>query len=53
MTIVERKDEWMKEIITIEEVKEILKINCNCGWNFQDYLYTPRNALEIVEWGKF
>jgi len=31
---VEREDEWMKEIITIKEVQERLKINCSYGWNF-------------------
>jgi len=53
MIDVEREDEWMKEIITIEEVQERLKINCSYGWNFQDYLYTLKNALELNEWGSF
>jgi hypothetical protein len=44
MTLVEREDEWMKEIIIVKEVKQRLKINCNYGWNFQIYLHTPRNA---------
>jgi hypothetical protein len=43
----------MKEIITIEEVKQKLRINCSYGWNFQNYLYTPRNALELNEWSNF
>jgi hypothetical protein len=34
VTLVEREDEWMKEIITIEEVKQRLRINCSYGWNF-------------------
>ncbi len=53
MTLVEKKDEQMKKIITIEEIKQISRINCSYGWNFQDYLYTPRNALELDEWGNF
>jgi hypothetical protein len=44
MTFVEKKDERMKEIIKIEKVKQILRINCSYGWNFQTYLYTPKNA---------
>jgi len=31
MINVEREDEWMKEIITIKEVQERLKINCSYG----------------------
>ncbi len=34
MIIVEREDEWMKEIITIEEAKQTLRINYNYGWIF-------------------
>jgi hypothetical protein len=43
----------MKENITVEEVKQRLRINCNYGWNFQNYLYTPRNAPKLDEWGNF
>jgi hypothetical protein len=53
MTLVEREDEWMKEIIIVKEVKQRLKINCSYGWNFQNYLYMPRNAPELNEWGNF
>ncbi len=53
MTLVEREDEWMKESIIVEEAKQRLKINCSYGWNFQKYLYTPKNALELNEWGNF
>jgi hypothetical protein len=53
MTLVERKYEWMKKIITIKEAKQILRINCSYGWNFQNYLYTPRNAPKLDEWGNF
>jgi hypothetical protein len=34
MTLVEKKNEWMKEIIIAEEVKQRLRINYNYGWNF-------------------
>jgi hypothetical protein len=49
MTLVEREDEWRKEIIIVEETKQRLRINCNYGWNFQNYSYTPRNTLELDE----
>ncbi len=53
MTFVERENEWIKEIITIKEVKQRFRINCNYGWNFQNDLYTPRNAPKLNEWGNF
>jgi hypothetical protein len=53
MTFVERKNEWMKEIITIEEVKQRFKINYSYGWSFQNYLNMPRSAPELDEWGNF
>jgi hypothetical protein len=34
MTLVERENEWTKEIITIEEAKQRLRINYSYGWNF-------------------
>jgi hypothetical protein len=43
----------MKDIITIEEAKQRLRINCNYGWNFQNSWYTPKNAPELDEWGNF
>ncbi len=36
MILVEIEDEQMKEIIIVEEVKQILRINYNYGWNFQN-----------------
>jgi hypothetical protein len=39
----------MKEIITIKKIKQKLRINCSYECNFQNYLYTPRNALELDE----
>jgi hypothetical protein len=53
MSFVERENEWMKKFVTIEEAKQRLKINCSYGWNFQIYLYTPKNALELDEWANF
>jgi len=50
--LVKRKNEWMKEIITIEEAKQRLRINCSYGWNFQ-ILFTPKNAPKLDEWGNF
>jgi hypothetical protein len=43
----------MKEIITIEEAKQRLRINYNYGWNFQNYLYTPKNAPKLDEQSNF
>jgi hypothetical protein len=51
--LVKRKNEWMKEIITIEEAKQRLRINYSYGWNFQRYLFTPKNAPKLDEWGNF
>jgi hypothetical protein len=28
-------------------------MNCSYRWNFQNYLYTPRNASKLDEWGNF
>jgi hypothetical protein len=53
MTLVEREDEWMKFFMNVEEFKQRLRINCNYGWNFQNYLHTPRNAAKLDEWGNF
>jgi hypothetical protein len=44
MIPVERKYEWMKQIITVKKAKQKLRINCSYGWNFQNYIYTLRNA---------
>jgi hypothetical protein len=43
----------MKYIKIIEEAKQRLRINCSYGWNFQNYLYTPKNAPELDEWDNF
>jgi hypothetical protein len=51
MALVERDDEWMKDIIIIEEVKQ--RLNCSYGWNFHNDLHTPRNAPELDEWDNF
>ncbi len=48
MTLVEKEDDWLKQIITVKEVKQRLRINYSHGWNFQNCLYT-----ELDEWGNF
>ncbi len=53
MTLVEREDEWMKEIIIVEEAKQILRINYNYGWNFHNYFHTPRNTPKLNDQGNF
>jgi hypothetical protein len=37
-----RNHEWFKETITNDERKERLRFHNRYGWNFLDYLYTPR-----------
>jgi hypothetical protein len=52
MTTVKKGNcEWFKEKITIDDRKKILKIHNICGWNFLDYLYTPRRNSKLDKWG--
>jgi hypothetical protein len=54
MTTVKRGNcEWFKETITIDERKEILRFHSRCGWNFLNYLYTPRRNPNFDKWGTF
>jgi hypothetical protein len=54
MTLVEKEDEWMKDIIIIKEAKQRLRINCKYGWNFHNYLYTPSGKeCSKIGWNKF
>jgi hypothetical protein len=46
----EKMNGWKKFII-VEETKQ--RLNCSYGWNFQNYLYTLRNAPELHGWGNF
>jgi hypothetical protein len=45
--------EWLKETITINEGKKRLKLHNKYGWNFFNYLYTPKKALKFDTWGNF
>jgi hypothetical protein len=45
MAIKKENCERFKETITIDERKEILRFHNRYGWNFLDYLYTPRRNL--------
>jgi hypothetical protein len=47
MIIVEREDEWMKEIITIEEAKQTLRINYNYGWIFLKLFTYTKDCTRI------
>ncbi len=47
------KHEWLKETITISEGKERLKLHNKYGWNFLDYLRTPRRVPKFDTWGNF
>jgi len=54
MMVVKRGNyEWFKETIIINERKERLRIHNKYGWNFLDYLYTPKKKLELDKWGTF
>jgi len=53
MTVKKGNYEWFKETITIDEGKERLKIHNRYGWNFLDYLYTPRRNPKLDKWGTF
>jgi hypothetical protein len=37
----------------VKEYKQRLRINGSYWWSFHNYLYTPRNAPKLDEWGKF
>jgi hypothetical protein len=54
MTAVKRRNcEWFKETIIIDKGKEIIRFHNRYGWNFLDYLYTPRRNPELDKWGTF
>ncbi len=53
MTIKRGNCEWFKKTITIDEGKEILRFHNRYGWNFLDYLYTPRKNSKLDKWGTF
>jgi hypothetical protein len=54
MTTVKRRNyEWFKKIITIDEGKKRLRIQNTYGWNFFNYLYTPRRNPKLGKWGTF
>jgi hypothetical protein len=45
--------EWFKIYITIDEGKERLRIHNRFGWNFFNYLYTPRRNPKLDKWVTF
>jgi hypothetical protein len=51
MTIKRGNCKWFKEIITIDEGKERIRIHNRYGWNFLDYLYTPRRNPKLDKCG--
>jgi hypothetical protein len=53
MSIIRKKNESLKEILTIEKGKEKLQQHSNYGWSFVDYLHTPKNTLELDKWNCF
>jgi hypothetical protein len=44
MSIIRRENEWLKEILIIEEGTERLWQHSSYGWSFVDYLHTPKNT---------
>jgi len=50
MTIKRRNHEWFKKTKTIDEGKERLRIQNKYGWNFLNYLYTPRRNPNFDKW---
>ncbi len=53
MVVKRENREWLKESITIDERQERLKFYNEYGWDFLDYLYTPRRNPELDKWGTF
>ncbi len=54
MTVVKRRNhEQFKRTITINEGKKRLRIHIRYGWNFLNYLYTPRRNPKLDKWGTF
>jgi hypothetical protein len=54
MMVVKKKNhEWFKKSITIDERQERLEFYSKYGWNFLDYLYTPRRNPKLDKWGTF
>lgn len=43
----------MREILTIEEVKQKLKWNNSCGWILVEYLYVPIKSILKKKWNDF
>ncbi len=36
----------LKEIIIVQQVDELLKQDCWCGWTLVDFIQIPRNKLK-------
>ncbi len=49
-TIKKGNSEQFKKTITIDERKERLRIQNRYGWNFLDYLYTPKKNPKLDKW---
>jgi uncharacterized protein YneR len=48
MKVVKRENcEWFKKSITIDEGYERLKFYNRYGWNFLNYLYTPKRNPKL------
>jgi hypothetical protein len=51
MTIKRGNCEWLKKTLKINEGTKILRIHNKYGWNFLDYLYTPKRVPKLKTWG--
>lgn len=53
MTVIIRKDQWYKGVITKEKADQQLRNNACFGWVFTNYLHTPPSAHEKNDWNEF
>jgi len=53
MTIKRGNCEWLKKTLKINEGTKRLRIHNKYGWNFLDYLYTPKRVPKLKTWGNF
>jgi hypothetical protein len=47
MTIKRGNCEWLKKTLKINEGTKRLRIHNKYGWNFLDYLYTPKRLQNL------
>jgi hypothetical protein len=50
MSLILRKNKWLKQTIIKETIEAPLRTNNQYGWTITNSLYKPRNALEKEGW---